>query len=288
MRISVGFFALLAATLLLFVAEAQAKRFGGGSSLGKQYSTFSRSVPPARQATPSTAQPRAAQTNPRGVGASRWLGPLAGLAAGGLLASLFFGDAFEGLQIMDILVFGALIFGGMVLLRSFRRQASAQTAGGSALGAAAESLGDPGRSGVVSGPQAQGNVVGDDAPTWFQPESFVAGAKAHFLHLQAAWDRGDFREIEEYTTPELFSALQREHGRLGRETHETEVMMLTAELVGVRREADRVVASVHFTGMLREQPAGESGALSEVWHVDHDWASPKGDWRIAGIQQTEA
>jgi predicted lipid-binding transport protein (Tim44 family) len=60
-----------------------------------------------RQAAPTT--PAAAPTAPgrapaAASGASRWLGPLAGLAAGGLLASMFMGDGFQGMQIMDFLI----------------------------------------------------------------------------------------------------------------------------------------------------------------------------------------
>ena len=66
----------------LLVNEAQAKRFGGGRSFGMQrpvMSNFSR----------STVPPQAAMA-PRST-ANKWLGPLAGLAMGGLLASLFMG-----------------------------------------------------------------------------------------------------------------------------------------------------------------------------------------------------
>ena len=100
------FIAALAATTL-FVAEAEAKRFGGGGSFGKQYNSFSRqpSAGTPRQSTAGSTQSpasAAAANAGRTSGASRWLGPLAGLAAGGLLASLFFCDGFGGLQVMDI------------------------------------------------------------------------------------------------------------------------------------------------------------------------------------------
>jgi predicted lipid-binding transport protein (Tim44 family) len=43
-------------------------------------------------------------------GASRWLGPLAGIAAGGLLASMFMGGGFQGMQIFDILIMAVIAF----------------------------------------------------------------------------------------------------------------------------------------------------------------------------------
>src|SRR4249919_4399228 len=83
--------AALAATAVVATDTAEARRLGGGRSLGAQ-----------RQATPPpAASPNVAPTNPAAAspaippkaapaasGASRWLGPLAGLAAGIGLAAL--------------------------------------------------------------------------------------------------------------------------------------------------------------------------------------------------------
>jgi len=76
--------------------DANAKRFGGGKSFGSAPSHQTRQAPQQTQAAPTQA---GRQTPAAASGASRWLGPLAGLAAGGLLASMFMGDGFEGLQL---------------------------------------------------------------------------------------------------------------------------------------------------------------------------------------------
>ena len=76
--------AMVLCLALTFSFEAHAKRFGGGKSFGSAPSHQTRqATPPAQQAAPAPGrqQPAAAAS-----GASRWLGPLAGLAAGGLLA----------------------------------------------------------------------------------------------------------------------------------------------------------------------------------------------------------
>ena len=46
-------------------------------------------------------------------------------------------------------------------------------------------------------------VVGDGA-------GFVEGAKTHFIRLQAAWDRSDFTDIRDYTSPQMYAELKRE------------------------------------------------------------------------------
>ena len=99
--------------------DANAKRFGGGKSAG------SAPIHQTRQATPNT--PAAAPTAPgrapaAASGASRWLGPLAGLAAGGLLASMFMGDGFEGFQIMDFLIIALIAFLVFRFIAARRRQ----------------------------------------------------------------------------------------------------------------------------------------------------------------------
>lgn len=287
--------ALLTFTLLA-MPVAEAKRLGGGSNLGKQYST-----PPA---TASTAQPRSSsapanQTStavqaPRATGASRWLGPLAGLAAGGLLASLFFGDAFAGLQVMDFLLIAALVIGGIMLFRMMRR---------GAVPAATPANASPGRlgggqfppaharqphtaasaGGVNSGAQAMDN----QAPTWFNPQTFTSGAKNHFLRLQAAWDKADFSDIRDYTTPELFVELQRERQSIGSGLQFTEVVTLNVSLTGIRREGNQAVASLEFSGLIREEQQGTATPFREIWHIQHVWNSREGDWFITGIQQAD-
>ena len=61
--------------------DADAKRFGGGKSFGKQREQVTQ---------PASPRPTGSPTAPAAGGRS-WLGPLAGLAAGGLLASMFMG-----------------------------------------------------------------------------------------------------------------------------------------------------------------------------------------------------
>jgi predicted lipid-binding transport protein (Tim44 family) len=303
--------ALLVAGLLSMPDYAEAKRFGGGANFGKQYKTM---PPRAQKPIQSPSAAAAGQRTPQSSGASRWLGPLAGLAAGGLLASLFFGDAFEGFQFMDFLLIAALVIGAVMLFRMLRRgqlgpspaAAGAYVGSDSALSRAApqdtayarESVADLGpetsqetpvtrASGFI--PPGMGETPrqpagNDQSPPWLDDTSFIEGAKTHFIRLQAAWDKADFRDIRDYTTPQLFAELQRERERLGGEQY-TEVVQLQAEVLTVQREADRVVASVRFWGLIREDEQGVAEQFNEVWHVQHPWASPEGDWHIAGIQQ---
>jgi predicted lipid-binding transport protein (Tim44 family) len=313
---------LLSALLTLFIAgavvlpdDAEARRMGGGKSLGKQFSM-------PRQAKPQQAPQRNQQADQRGTqGAAQapgqrgrtgmgWLGPLAGLAAGGLLASMFFGDAFEGFQMMDFLLIAALLFGGFMLFRMLRQgagrsagpvpagvaargyagpqQGDGQTPFGGAFGGGAldDKADERGSAGFADAAPAAASGAAD-APGWFDAQGFADGAKTHFIRLQAAWDQADFRDIREYTSPQLFAELRRERESLGDTPNYTEVVTLNAELLGVQRDGEQVIASVRFTGLIREDATAPAKPLDETWHVAHDWDSANGDWLITGIQQPD-
>jgi predicted lipid-binding transport protein (Tim44 family) len=292
--------AMIAVAVLSVPADVEAKRLGGGTNLGKQSSGMQRQAQPAATAqrpTQPSAAPATAGQRPAS-GASRWLGPLAGLAAGGLLASMFFGDGFEGFQIMDFLLIVLLAVGGFMLFRMWKRNQAkpAMAAAGVGSGfpqpgsvAAYERRGQADSGSLHPGMGTQhGPVAGNNqSPAWFDGAGFLEGAKSHFIGLQAAWDQADFDAIRDYMTPDLFADLQRE--RLKTEgSQSTEVVRLDAELVAVRREADLVVASVLFSGLIREDEKGVAEVFSEIWHVQHRWDGAEGDWYIAGIQQVDA
>jgi predicted lipid-binding transport protein (Tim44 family) len=283
---------LLLAGLLILPQPADAKRMGGGGSYGKQYSTPSQTATPGQAQSPA-AMAGAGQRAPAPGGASRWLGPLAGLAAGGLLASLFFGGAFEGFQFMDFLLIAALVFGAFLLIRRFKRsQASPLPAGayGRSAATGARLNAGPDATPAIQGSGAVGalpqTAIGNQAPTWFDAAGFVAGAKGHYMRLQASWDKADYADIRSYTTPELFAELQRDRESLGGPQY-TEVVQLNAELMSVQRDGDQAVASILFTGLVREDRQAPAQPIRDIWHVQHAWASPAGDWFIVGIQSAE-
>jgi len=290
MKALLAFALTLCAVMLITLPDAEARRFGGRMSLGKQYKSAPRTMPHQNQQSAAARSQAATGAAGRTGGASRWLGPLAGLAAGGLLASLLFGDAFEGLQIMDILLIGGLLLGGLMLFKTMRRGSPALAGTGPGVQGGPVSGGRGSPRGMVPsdlGKPAQGAPApGDDeAPIWFDGPGFVEGAKTHFIRLQAAWDQADFRDIREYTTSQLFAELKRERDRLGEEAQYTEVVTLDAEIVGIRREGDQVVASILFSGLIREERGATADPFREIWHVQHDWESSEGDWLIAGVQQ---
>lgn len=263
-------------TLSLITGTAEAKRFGGGKSFGKQSQSYTQQTTPR---TP-TAAPAPAAPAPTG---NRWLGPLAGLAAGGLLASMFMGHGFEGIKSMDILFMLALAAGLFFLFRSLRRignGAQPQAAAYSAYGQTATTV----NYGSPAGGSAMASMPGN-RPDWFDEAAFVRDAKTHFIRLQAAYDTADLNDIREYTTPEVFAEISMQIQERGNATQKTDVTLLNADMLDIVTASDYITVSVRFHGLIREEANAPAEPFNEIWHIQKPANDRSAPWHIAGIQQ---
>ena len=260
----------------LAVQDANARRLGGGSSIGKQRQM---SPAPQKQAQAPAAPAPAA---PAPSGASRWLGPLAGLAAGGLLASLFMG-AGPGGAFGSMLMILALVAGAFFIFRMLRRPQPqpvqyAGTTERTMLDVAA--TGDAAAPGAATAPATRST-----RPAWFEDEPFAREAKKHFIRLQDANDRGDLNDIREFVTPEMYAEISLQIQERAGKPNKTEVVTLNADIADVVTDGDLVIASVRFSGMIREEANAPAAAFSEIWHVQKSQSQSNAVWFIAGIQQ---
>lgn len=301
---------LLLTMMSLGFQVAEAKRFGGGKSYGFSKKMFST---PKKSKSSNTSQSNAKQSTPtapannKSSGMSRFLGPLAGLAAGGLLASMFFGEGFEGLQIMDILLFGLI---GLAIWMFFkRRRASSGTAHAYSGGpfqqtspnvppAQSQSGNNTSQQYFTSSSNEKnsatdGIVIGSGlsenanvmlvAPDWFDEASFIEGAKGHFKAVQKAWDEADVSELKSYCSDEFFAAMQAEMIDLKAGDNHTEVLELDAETSTMATEGDYFIVSVRFSGLIKED-SDSAQEFTEIWHIRR-LTKGEGNWQIAGIQQ---
>lgn len=275
--------------------DAEARRFGGGFSSGRQ----STNVMKQKQATVPAAAARApaagAAAGARATGGARWLGPLAGIAAGLGLAALLSQFGLGG-ALADLLVI-ALIAGFVYLAIGFIARA---LRGG--LATASESSGrggsnnnyrrstqgrEPaaGRSGLMgSGTPSfeQPPQVGDwFIPVDFDQQTFLDEAKKQFVAVQKAWDDGDFEQLRARLTDEFYAQYApklEERTAISR----TEIVLLNAEMLGIEKLNNGHLASVRFSGLLREDDAPEAVSFEEAWNL----SKPNNQgWLLAGIQQ---
>lgn len=300
-----------------FMTDADAaKRLGGGKSTGMQRDSVQRdagtapkAAPAPTQAAPATAGAAAAGAAPAASGASRWLGPLAGLAAGGLLASMFMGGGFSGLKLMDILLFAGIAIAGFMVFRAIMRKKALEAGGAQgetryagALGqsqpasAVAVERSDTGRmvtpeigsrlaSGNASIAEVEAATVNPRIPADFDTAPFEREARTAFIRLQAANDRRDLDDIRDFSTPEMYAELAVQLQERGDVAQKTEVVTLAVNVLEVSNENNRAIASVRYNGTIREAADALPEAFDEVWHVVKNLANPKSTWQLAGIQQ---
>ncbi|GAA4337209.1 TIM44-like domain-containing protein [Pigmentiphaga soli] len=306
--------ALSAGAMLTATHDAEARRLGGGGSIGRQSGnvTQRQALPPAgaprqaQQAAPSqsAAGAAAAGTDARS-GMSRWLGPIAGIAAGlglaALLSHLGLGAAMAEM-LGSLLLIGLVVFAVLFILRRLRGQAprpawqgagqgggftpppardslAAREAAAPVAAAPAPAAPEGGVTHAGMTPTGNWSIPGD-----FDTANFLRNAKAHFVKLQGVWDRGNVDEMRDLVTDDLLAELSQQISqRQGQNV--TEVVLLNAELLGIEGVSDGHLASVRFSGMLREEVGAEAFRFEEIWNL---FKPNDGGWLLAGVQQVNS
>jgi predicted lipid-binding transport protein (Tim44 family) len=121
-------------------------------------------------------------------------------------------------------------------------------------------------------------------PAGFDEYAFLDNAKHYFVKLQKAWDDGDLDSLREFATPEMFSNLMQDLNARAESSNQTDVVTLNAELLGVETGQDNYLASIQFTGMIREQAGAPAEPFTEIWNLSKP-IHGSGGWVLAGIQQ---
>ncbi|MFI4962735.1 MAG: Tim44 domain-containing protein [Legionellales bacterium] len=262
-----NFIICLCITLLSFVLvinEASAKRFGGGRSFGvqrSQSSLFKQSTPQSTSALGQKAS------------TSKWGGFLGGALLGGLLATLFMGHGF-GTGLITWLLLGAALF---FLINFFKKRMQP--------GMQSAQSGSFGQSSAFTNPFT--NSGGDTAETYppgFDPEAFLRSAKITFIRLQAAYDQKNTDDLSRFTAPEVFGEIKMQLDERGDAPNTTEVLNLDAQLLDVSKQSLSLMASVRFTGTIKENNDPVTH-FNEIWHF-RQFAN-NNEWVVGGIQQED-
>jgi predicted lipid-binding transport protein (Tim44 family) len=315
--------AVVAATVaasLITSAPVDAKRIGGGSSLGAQRQSIAPKPPATAQGTPATpgasnqpvmpatpgatlpgkaaAPAAAAAAAPAASGMSRWLGPIAGIAAGlGIAALLSHFGLPEGLG--SFLVLALVAIGVIFLVRMLLARRSPATASGPPMYAperaeptlAKRTTPDAMWSGPAKADpqvplpplQSAGGARDAAIPAGFDAVGFARNAKTQFVRMQAAYDSGDRQQLAELMTPEMLDEVSRELS--GRTSHQpTEIVSLEAQVLEATTEGKQHWVSVRYTGLVREDGDSNPKPLDEVWNLTKPVDDSSG-WLLAGIQQ---
>jgi predicted lipid-binding transport protein (Tim44 family) len=302
-------------TLSAGLPDAEARRLGGGGSFGKQSQQASRPAPMQNQAAapakPAAAPAAAAPAAKPSMWKGLLGGALLGLGLGALFSSMGLGGAMASM-ISTMLTIGLIAMVAMLAYRWYKRRSEGS-------GPALANAGNSAFPGNLFPPKAEnrfdtaqpmalqstqfGNATagaagyGADAnnvveagpwgvPADFDTQGFLRHAKTYFIRLQAAWDKADVKDISEFTTPEMFAEIKMQIQERGAAVNHTDVMALEAQLLGIDTVDNEYLASVKFSGMIKEDDA-PTAAFAEVWNLSKPVAG-QGGWTLAGIQQQTA
>lgn len=314
---------ILAALLAVSSQQVLAKRMGGGSSLGKQSSNVTQGSAPApaapNNAVPDNAGATQRATAPASAPAvparKPWGSMLGGLAAGlglaWLASSLGWGEGFANVLLVLLALAAvvgllgwwmrsrgaarspAMAYAGTTGLggqSSMPRAYSPQNVGNDAsarpwersqstFGAADESASQTGS--ALGGGQSWG------VPADFDTAGFLVASKTNFIRLQAAWDKADIPALRLLMTDDMLSQIQvqlaEREAQAGTLLNQTAVDMLQAQLLGIEDLGAEYMASVEFSGVIREEPAAGPNPFREVWNITRPKDGP-GGWLVAGVQ----
>ena len=326
---------VLVAMLALAHADADARRMGGGKSIGKQSSNVTQresATPPATPGAPAqsaatnaAAKPAAAGAAPAAAAAKKpWGAMLGGLAAGLGLAwlahSLGLGAGFGNVLLILLLAMAAFAVFRMVM----RSRSGGGNSNNGAAPFAFQGAGAATPAAAQVPPQYSPNNVGNDAsarpwerssmafqspqaaggtgtmigsalsgsqnwgvPADFDTAGFLAAAKRNFVTLQAAWDRSDIPTLRSMMTDgmlgEIRTQLSEREAHRGAQPNHTDVVMIEAQLLGIEDLGDGYMASVEFSGMIREEPSAGPSPFREVWNMTKPKNGASG-WLVAGVQ----
>ena len=331
---------VLVAMLAVVHVDAEARRMGGGKSVGRQSSNVTQresAAPSAAPGAPAQNATNAAAARPGAAPAAAapkkpWGAMLGGLAAGlglaWLASSLGLGAGFGNMLMMILLAVAAFAIFKM-FMRSRSGGASNAAAGGAPFAFQGAAAGATTPAAAQVPPQYSPNNVGNDAsarpwerssmafdasraaqggaggaggvvigsglsgsqnwgvPDGFDADGFLAAAKRNFVTLQAAWDRSDIDTLRSMMTDsmldEIRTQLSEREAHRGVQPNHTDVVMIEAQLLGIEELGDGYMASVEFSGMIREEPSAGPSPFREVWNMTKPKTGSAG-WLVAGVQ----
>lgn len=314
MKRSILILAVVCTAALLTSLDADARRLGGGRSSGAPRDTVTQrqsapqqSAMPAQPAAPASAAaatkaPGAAPVQAPQPAWKRWMGPIAGIAAGlgiaALMSHLGLSEAFGQFLLIALLVVAAIVVFRLLFRRPAPQpQGQGMEYAGTGLGAGggqtavgsnppAPMFGGGGAGNAMTDAEQQQEATGKKPfPPGFDPDPFVQQAKLNFSRLQAAYDNADTSTLREVMTPEMFAEVGKDLD--ARATHHpTEIVTLAAEILEVTTENGFHWASVRFTGLSREDGAETAKPFDEAWNLKKPVTGETG-WLLAGIQQLQ-
>ncbi len=274
-------------------------------------------TPPQQAATPAAQPSPAAQPAAAAAQAQRkpWGAMLGGLAAGlglaWLASSLGLGEAFGQILMFGLLALLVMVAVGWFMRRRAQSQSGSYAFQGAGPGTPAtapqynpQNVGNdasarpwegqthfepaqPRRAGATIGSGLIGGSQNWSIPADFDVPGFEAAAKANFVSLQDAWDRSDIEALRAMMTDDMLHEIRQQlaerESLTNGQPNKTEVVMLEAQLLGIEDLGSGFMASIEFSGLIREDQSAGPSPFREVWNMTRAKEGQHG-WLVAGVQ----
>jgi len=116
-----------------------------------------------------------------------------------------------------------------------------------------------------------------------QEEELLQLARLSFMRLQAAWDLADLTALRDLATAPLLDDLRHQLAQRGPGPNRTEVLQLSARLLSLDDLQEALLASVEFSGFIREEHACDAAPFRELWMLASVKSAGPG-WKLARVQ----
>jgi predicted lipid-binding transport protein (Tim44 family) len=112
---------------------------------------------------------------------------------------------------------------------------------------------------------------------------FLEIARRSFVCVQQAWDRADLTALSHLATGPLLEELRSQLAERGPGPNHTEVVRIEARLLAVETLREAQLASVEFSGLIREEIGAHARPFRELWMLARLQGTEPG-WRVARVQ----
>jgi predicted lipid-binding transport protein (Tim44 family) len=112
---------------------------------------------------------------------------------------------------------------------------------------------------------------------------FLDVARRSFVCVQQAWDRADLAALSTFATGPLLEELRTQLAERGPGPNHTEVVRIEARLLAVEDLLEAQLASVEFSGLIREEMGAHARPFRELWMLARLQGADR-SWRVARVQ----
>ena len=123
-----------------------------------------------------------------------------------------------------------------------------------------------------------------------EEDALLAEVRNCFIEMQRAWDNADITRLRAMLTPDMAHLLGErllERESQGASAQDTEIIVLEARLLNQEQTDTQRMASVEFSGMVRESPTQAPTPFRELWDMVQPRHTDSARWLVAGVQSLQ-